>query len=522
MAELMAGGIFRRGQAWFVRVHIPRERWRDVGRIYRSKTGEKRDIVRTLETTDRREALRRRDPAVAAIREDVDSRLRAAGLQPLAGDWTADWGPVAAARREQLRTADATPDPFDDEGDGWTPRALVRDKISEEAQELYETQGADAANAYWAVATGGSLTVQEAADRWLAGLEAGKQNRQQTINGHRAALELLGAFLKAEKGLPALSAVALPIISRRIANDFVTWRQTTNSAKTKRPVSPKTIQRELSSFNGLWRWALRGDHAAQNPWTDQASSLPDPRRARHAGDDREDGKRPYSPAELVALLKATGKDWSPNGGGYGATLWDMLRLGLLTGCRADELASLRVADFVDGTSIRIRMGKTGNARRTLPLHAAAQRVLVERLAQLPDTAPTAPLFPEIPAQGPDQKRGKMLTTRFLPAMRRILKDAGLETTGEVDLHSLRRSFAQHVRNAMQEDGGVDTVLLGALMGHSESTLALKVYGRNTLPQHLRQAVDAMGEKGLPEEVRQALEETAGQRPRMVRFVPVER
>ena len=107
-------------------------------------------------------------------------------------------------------------------------------------------------------------------------------------------------------------------------------------------------------------------------------------------------------------------------------------------------------------------------------------------------------------------------------MRRILKDAGLETAGEVDLHSLRRSFAQHVRNAMQEDGGVDTVLLGALMGHSESTLALKVYGRNTLPQHLRQAIEAMGEKGLPEEVRKALEETAGQRPRMVRFAPVEK
>src|ERR1700693_1931288 len=46
------------------------------------------------------------------------------------------------------------------------------------------------------------------------------------------------------------------------------------------------------------------------------------------GDDRT--KRAFTVPELVILIRATGENWAPNGGGYGATLWDAVRLALLT------------------------------------------------------------------------------------------------------------------------------------------------------------------------------------------------
>jgi len=515
--------MVRRGLTWFARVHIPRDRWKDVGRALGSRGGEKRDVVRTLKTTNRQEALRRLDIARAEIRAEIDAKLRAIGLPALAGDWRpearGDWEALALSHRAAL--ASASDRPFNENDDEHlSPRSLVRDRISDTAGELHRTHGEDAAAAYWSVAMGGGLTIREAADRWLATVEGIGQRRHQTIAGHRAALGLLEAYLKERHDVPSLDVAPLGSFSRRMAAGFIEWRQSFKSQKTGRAVSAATLRKELSSVSGLWRWAMRSGDATLNPWSDQSAGLADPRKGRRGDDDEgQGGKRPYSPAELVTLLHATGEDWAPNGGGYAATLWDAVRLGLLTGCRAEELASLRIGDIVDGgSSIRIRAGKTRSARRTIPLHILAQRVVAARLADLPDTSPTAPLFPELPVQGADGKRGKMLTTRYGTAMRRIMKAAGEPAEG-VDLHSLRRSFAQHVRNGMQAVGSTDATMLGTLMGHAESSLALRVYGPDTLPAHLRRAVDLMADHGLPKEVRRALEETANQRPKMTRFAP---
>ncbi len=48
-----------------------------------AKGGVKREIVRTLQTADYREAQKRRDSALGAIRSDIDKALVTAKLRPL-------------------------------------------------------------------------------------------------------------------------------------------------------------------------------------------------------------------------------------------------------------------------------------------------------------------------------------------------------------------------------------------------------------------------------------------------------
>lgn len=65
----------KRGSVYYVRFIIPKERWQDVGRATNARNGTRRDIVKSLETKDYREALQRRDVALAKIREETNAAL---------------------------------------------------------------------------------------------------------------------------------------------------------------------------------------------------------------------------------------------------------------------------------------------------------------------------------------------------------------------------------------------------------------------------------------------------------------
>jgi integrase len=519
----------RRGNTYFARLIIPKARWADVGKAYGTPSGQCRERVATLQTTDRGQALQRLPSALAALRQQVDEKLHAARLPRLTTAWTPSWATRATDLRERFLGASDRPYLVIDDGDGSTPetysaRQDVTEEIMVDYRELEVTEGQTIAHQFLSMATDGGLSLADARDRWIAELERSGKIRRQTIEGHRAALRLLGDFLRAEDParFPALEATMATDITRRLAGGYIEWRRGTVSAKTGRLVSDGTIHREVSSFMGLWRWVRRRGYGEAIPWEDQmAGSARGRPIAATAGDQEEDrSKRPYTIEEVVKLIRATGVDWAPKGGGFAPALWDAVRLGLLTGCRANELGSLLVGDLVEGgTAIRVRVGKTRNAARVVPLCEYAQRVVADRLASLDDRSPTAPLWPDLPAIGDDPRRGKTLSHRFGQARGRVVGEDALG----VDFHSFRRTFAAYVRDAMQAgQGDIDPTLLGALMGHSEQTLALKVYAPGALAVNLRRAVEAMWSRGVPAAVKAALLETQGQRPPVVRLVPAPR
>ncbi len=513
--------IFRRGLTWWVRLHIPRDRQADAAKAMGAKTPLLRERWRSLGTRDRREALGRRDTTLAELRAELDDRLRLRGSPPLAG-WKASWAERAAVMRERLANASDVPyaleeDPRTGEVAPWTQRQDVEDEVRDEWRTVRAEAGPKAASQYIKLATGTGRSIAEARDAWLAMLTANGERKAQTIAGYKAALGLLEGYLRGHAQLPSLAVATLDEVTRERAHGFVAWRLETVSPRTGKKITAATAKRELSSLSGLWRWAGRQANVA-NPWPDQTADMPARRRGA-ADDDEDETKRPYTPAELVTLLRATGADWAPNGGGYGPALWDAVRLALLTGCRANELAGLRCGDVLDGgKAIRIRGGKTANAKRVIPLSPPAQRVIKARLASLASAGTEDPLWPDVPPWGADGRRGKLLSTRFGKARGRVLSGSR-----GVDFHSFRRSFAAGLRDVMNADPRTcNEALITVLMGHAGQTLATRIYAPGALERDKRRAMDALAKSGLDALVRNALAETADARPSIVRVAPVAR
>lgn len=75
------------GKAWSARLTIPRDRQRDVGEAFGTKSGTKQDAIMSLQTRDKNEAIQRRGAALEALRSQVNEKLAAIGKPPLEGDW---------------------------------------------------------------------------------------------------------------------------------------------------------------------------------------------------------------------------------------------------------------------------------------------------------------------------------------------------------------------------------------------------------------------------------------------------
>jgi len=523
--------LLRRGNTWYARYSVPEARWEDVGRALNAKGGVCREKVRTLQTTDHRQATQRRAQALVEIQAEIDRALRRAGLPPLT-DWTAEWMERATLHRLNMDAGSKQTAFYGERehepDERWTQADITREIVERDAVDVANRQGPEAAARFLNVALGDGLTIAEAARRWLETLEG--KRRDTSLRGHTAALALLGGYLEREAGLGPLEGVALASVTRQIAGEFLAWRLRQTSTTTGRTITAATVQREFSAFSGLWRWAMRRGYAEANPWVDQLGGIKEPKRRTLADHDSEAG-RAYTTTEIVALLRATEADLAPGGGGYAATFYDLIRLSLLTGARPRSLLSLTCGDLWSRADVPealvIRADKTDAGRRVLPLHRAAAQVIAARLASLHDTSPTAPLWPEIPPQGKDQNRAKLVSTRFVAVRRRILVGA----TG-VDLYSFRRTFITAAETAMHMGRPITDQMIALLAGHARGTLAFDVYSewsrlsapalRASLAERmapLRQAVDDIVGYGLGPDVVEALEATAANRPAMLRTAP---
>lgn len=106
-------------------------------------------------------------------------------------------------------------------------------------------------------------------------------------------------------------------------------------------MAAKTVEKNLTLLAGVWIWA--GDVGKTpkrygNPWALRSGI----KRTAKAAQSRED----FKPQEAVKLLVATLR---------GTRQGDLLRLALATGCRIDEIATLKTDQVrVDGSGFRIR------------------------------------------------------------------------------------------------------------------------------------------------------------------------
>ncbi|MDE1882557.1 MAG: site-specific integrase [Rhodospirillales bacterium] len=201
---------------------------------------------------------------------------------------------------------------------------------------------------YLNAALGEGMTIAEAARRWLKDKTG---IRAKTAQGYETVFRLFDAYLKEYTPLGGSEVAALTQVTRQIASGFLEKRQ--------ERVSAAAISREFPAVSGLWRWAVRKGHTQVNPWSDMRADI---KRTKTGPVEDEETKRAFTAAELVVLIKADAAQLAPRQGGYGPTMFDLIRLLLLTGARPLSIMSLTCGDVFqadDGSmALVIRSDKT--------------------------------------------------------------------------------------------------------------------------------------------------------------------
>jgi integrase len=471
-----------------------------------AKSGQMREVVRTLETRDHREAVKRRSKAVQAIEAEINEKLSAAGLPPLGDRWCPSWHDEALSAREEIRRASDQVDLDTVAGEhGASPRDVKRSMAFDRAEELEPRIGAKATKAFLGIALGEVTPIRTTADRWAR--DVAPTITKQTALQNERSLDLLAEFLDAKQGgkrETVLAVTGMEAIDRRLAGEFVEWLQQSKG------LHPKTVSSRVSGLSSLWKWAYRKGLIASNPWQGQTTGL---KKKAEALQTEANDERAYTDEEIIKLLRANPAEGRRRDWIFGATLWDLLRLALVTGARQNELCSLARRDVLPdcaGIIVREESAKTRSSVRRIPVHPLAQGILRARLAALPPgDGPNDPLFPELPPAGADKKR-----SHRVPGLFKTFREAVLGPDETLDFHSLRRSFSTYFAKARAE-GAPNTSqdLQDDIMGHKRGSLAGRTYTARDLgwPRYV-QAVEGVVGQGMPPEVVRAIRETEGERP----------
>ena len=506
------------GLTWSVRLSIPRDRWTDAGKAFRTATGIKQELIRSLGTRDKQEAIKRRDKALAAMREDLDTRLVAAGLLPIHGHWQPDWmkpenliADALDARRELQSVSERADDDFDDNLQGPSdPRRRMMDGMDlmlEDRTEKLNAAGKDGGKYYRQfreIALGESTPFSAILDRWMK--ERASTASHSLLSLDRATLNHFSRYLAHSQDLPEpedlmsfLRSQIVEDVPKRVLGEFAEWLM------DEQHLSAKTAANRITPLKVMWDFAIK-KHILEgpNPW-----------QGATAGLKRKAGKqpvtlRPYTASGLIRLFEVDpnkAKRWA-----WGPAIRDMMRLSLFTGARQNELASLTVGRILNrdgaegplwGIQVTNDVAKTRNAVRRIPLHPLVQPIIARRLSAADASNPDALLFPDCKPGGPGMKHGYYFAKRFPDFRKAVLGDASNDV---VDFHSFRRSFITYFELANANGAAACTeIMRDRLVGHESKSMAGNTYAARDLGWDLySRAILGMVDKGIPDEVKEAV------------------
>lgn len=385
----------KKGNTWRVVVEIPKH--------LRTAANGKPRFLKSLGTESLTEANRLKHSHVAEFKRRI--RIFEKGkVDPLAAAIGA-----AIAFREAFNSADNEYLTHDDQES--TAAEELLGVVNREAEALLEAQGPEAEKLFRSLATGKATLIRDHYPTWLTVCDGTEQTKAQHETTLKRYLAWAGEY------------TSIQGTDRRKAGEYV-------QALRDEKLSPKTIQRHLSSLSTFWRWLMsRGltDPANRdNPWREHDVG----RKPR--GRSKGVSRKGLSDDKLLKLLR--GRYRTPR---YANLLSDLLRLALLHGARLDELCSLKKADAhkrTDGYWLVINEGKTDAAAREIPLHKLAAPIVERRLK-----GQGVWLFESLVPGGPDEKRSWNVSKAY--GRFRKQKDVGVSAPFE-DFHALRNTFIE--------------------------------------------------------------------------------
>jgi integrase len=434
---------------WYARVTVPRTLVKYVGQTH---------IRRSLKTTDRAEANRRKHAVVGEIKAELERLRRAPEDDKRRGISFAE----AEAWREQLKAAEG--DRLDHNG----KHAVLHGLLMDRAWELQALHGDEMASRWLkaAVAPSTEGTLAGLMDTWLKVSEF----KASTNSAHRKALAEVLAYLKNDHAVPA--DVTLLLAVAYIDNDL-----------TQRRLAHNTIRDRLVSLGGFWKWMeSRGAVSkGSNPWTGHRINKKDNK-------GRSPPKREYTDDELLRLLAANDrvKKWPTY-----AYIPDLIVLGMFTGARIESLCALpfeRIDQGKDRSVLTIINDKNEAGERLVGVtHPAPLAVLKRRLK---GKKAGDMLFPELHPGGYDEK----LSASATKAYGRYRRACGVPDG--TDFHSLRRNV-----NTILENAEATQVAIARFVGHKIGTESGDTYSkgaatRNTLATSKKVRYSAKVEKAV--------------------------
>jgi len=283
------------------------------------------------------------------------------------------------------------------------------------------------AQRYYAMATGQLVTFIEHLEEWLATSRAtAKTQDMQRSDVKRFAREF-----------KMVQDVTRPEVRRWV----------TKLMNDDGGLAPKTVQRILSALRGYWRYLQSIEVAGEEhePFSKldvaRQNKRTAPRSARH----------PFEPDDVVMLLDAARERDDDQ-------LADLICLGMWTGCRIEELCSLKVEQVKDG-HFSIADAKTKAGWRDVPIH----RELAQTMARLIENNEDGYVLSELKINkygGRSNGIGK----RF----GRLKTELGFGS--QLVFHSIRKTVVTILENA-----GVAENVVADIVGHEKTTMTYGLY-----------------------------------------------
>lgn len=400
-----------------------RRKWwamHDIPRALRDKLGKDRFAV-SLNTEDKSEAERRAPLFEARWRLEIDRARENTDIDPLEQD-ALFWRKTLANAHEH-------------------EREIILDSIREHASEiaLKNVPGLEpideeeherlldvkTADRFFEIATGKLVRTDEHLTDWQATLAHGDKAKDMKLSTAKK-------FCQEYRYIQD--------VTRRAVQEWAT-KQIQEGRK------PRTVRRMLSELRNYWDFLISLQVAPEDSRPFDKLSLPSPR----AADAALDMRKPFTAADVVRLLGAAEEKED-------ASLADLIRLGMWSGARIEELCSLK-CEKVHDTHFEIEDAKTAAGWRSVPIHPK----LAPHIARLKEVSTDGYILPGLPPNKYGD-RSNSVGKRF----GRMKMALGFGE-GYV-FHSIRKTVATLLENA-----GVPENVAADIIGHDKPTMTYGLY-----------------------------------------------
>lgn len=445
---------------------------RDIPQALRIHFENKTAYLVNLETSDLREALKRRDDLIREtdqlFDQARDGKLPTTSADPIAAmaeTWRAEF--EASARNPHAWAAQVLG--VDEKTLNDEDLVSPHDFINETTAAIAAEHGTKSADRFKNLVQG-KVSVDHHLEAYLKEAELA----DKTTNERRNLVKLVSRWSD-KQGLSLLS------IDRLTAGRYYTEYISS--------LHPATAKKHLSSVKVYWDYLImRGHVHGENPWENQ--TIQNRKRRVERGSDITE--RPFTEQEISTLLysnypKGMRKDFQQQ-------IADAIRISALSGMRLAEIITLWVEECpLDEHGVgffNIQQGKTSAAARKVPIHPDLIEIVRRRTY---GKKPQDWLFHEL---AKERDASDTFGKRFANYREKLGVDDKREGRRRslVNFHSFRRWFVTEAERAGQPESTISQVV-----GHEEGrkSITFKVYSGGSSDEQRRHCVEAVK---LPEKL----------------------